>query len=176
MSLPITSEEEQRLKIRLENATTLTQQAGERSEKAGIETAKEKTQYFEKIALANAGTIALVVSFVGAHASRLQPRWLLGSALVALFVAMILSMYRNWKYPYYLAATHDALVRNAVLEQERCHLAYIVAVRPLNIKDGEPIDIEDCKAKFVEKEKLLSDQIEKSLKKKTAMFKWRMLL
>jgi hypothetical protein len=68
---------------------------GERAVQVSVDISKEKTQYFEKIALASAGTIALVVSFVGSHAGRLQPPWLLRSALIVLVLAMITAMYRN---------------------------------------------------------------------------------
>lgn len=105
MSLP-DAVEQQRLKILFEDAIRNAHAANQRAVQASLYIAKEKTQYVEKIALANAGTIALVVSFVGSHSGTLQPPWLLRSALVSLFLAMISAMYRNWTYPFYQYAIH----------------------------------------------------------------------
>jgi hypothetical protein len=114
--------EQQRLEIRSNNAIKFANDMEMRALQASEDIAKEKTQYFEKIALANAGTIALVVSFVGAHSSKLQPPWLLRSALVTLFAAMISAMYRNWKYPYYLTAVHTTQALIAMRDREQCRL------------------------------------------------------
>ena len=66
--------EQKRLMALSESAAQHAAEANQRAVQVSVDIGKEKTQYFEKIALACAGTIALVVSFVGSHAGRLQPR------------------------------------------------------------------------------------------------------
>ena len=87
----------ERLKKLLESAYTNATDVGNQAAQAHADIAKEKTQYFEKIALGSGATIAAVVSFVGVHAGRLKPPFLLRSALVTLVAAMVSSMYRNWR-------------------------------------------------------------------------------
>jgi hypothetical protein len=60
---------------------------------------KERTQFFEKLAIGSGATIAALVSFLGANDKRvLHPHWILRSALVALVVAMFTAMLRNYVY------------------------------------------------------------------------------
>ncbi len=61
-------EDPKRLRALFESAANHATEANRRANQASIHIAKGKTQYFEKIALASAGTIALVVSFIGSHA------------------------------------------------------------------------------------------------------------
>ena len=51
-----------------ESARKHAQEMNERAAQVSLDIGKEKTQFFEKIALASGGTIALVVSFIGSHA------------------------------------------------------------------------------------------------------------
>jgi hypothetical protein len=62
---------------------------------------KEKTQFFEKLALGSGATIAALVSFLGARKDALSPRWLLRSSIVSLALVILLSLYRNWRYQFY---------------------------------------------------------------------------
>lgn len=133
--------------------------------------AKEKTQYFEKIALASGGTIALVVSFVGSHAGRLQPVWLLRSALVVLVRAMIAAMYRNWKYPFYLTAAYSKNHYIAIRDEEKCRLDYLEAVRPNVIQEGGPIDITKTRADFSKADKVFEAKIAELEKEETSVFR-----
>ncbi len=87
-----------RWKARRKRYVDATRQQAEKQ----AELAKERTQYFEKIALGSGATIAAVVSFIGSQKSTLQPAWLFRSALIALVVTMVAAMYRNYKYPYYV--------------------------------------------------------------------------
>jgi hypothetical protein len=129
-------------------ATKHANDMNQRAVEVYAEIAKEKTQYFEKIALGSAGTIALVVSFVGTHAGRLQPPWLLRSALITLVLAMIAAMYRNLKYPYYLTASYSKQNYIAMRDRERCRLEYLVKVQPPSLPDGKAIDVEKAREEF----------------------------
>lgn len=71
MSFPSPEVEELRLKTRLEGAIKHAADINERALEVYAEVAKEKTHYFEKIALGSGATIALLVSFVGSHMPQL---------------------------------------------------------------------------------------------------------
>lgn len=74
MDIPPKAQQEMLIR-ELESARKHAKNMNERAVQGSLDIGKEKTQFFEKIALASGGTIALVVSFVGAHAGRLQPPW-----------------------------------------------------------------------------------------------------
>jgi hypothetical protein len=153
--------EQKRLSSLFESAVKRAQNANERAVQVSVDIGKEKTQYFEKIALACAGTIALVVSFVGSHAGRLQPARLLRGALVTLLLGMIAAMYRNWKFPFYVLAHARRNDETAKRDKERCRRDYIVAVPSLALEDGKPIDVEEFVRQFDEDEKVREERIKK---------------
>jgi hypothetical protein len=161
MNLPDPSEAS-RLQILYDNAVKSAREVNQRTVQATLDIAKEKTQYIEKIALANAGTIALVVSFVGSHSGKLQPPWLLRLALVALFVAMISAMFRNWIYPFYLYAVHARQDFIAKREKEQCRLAFAKGVPALSLQDGNPIDVAEVEANVKEADEFLAGAIAKA--------------
>jgi hypothetical protein len=114
----------------------------ERAVQVSLDIGKEKTQYFEKIALASGGTIALVVSFVGAHAGRLQPPWLLRSALIALVLSMVAAMYRNWRFPFYLLAVYGRQFVEAKQQKMYRERDYFTAFPTLGRNDdGTVVDL-----------------------------------
>ncbi len=126
---------------RWKHADEFVSKMNQRAIEAALDVAKEKTQYLEKIALAAGGTIALVVSFVGAHAGRLQPPWLLRSALVTLVLTMIAAGYRNWRYPFYVIHTHARQELAARLNREQAKCALMrVAVDVYSVERG-PKDV-----------------------------------
>jgi len=171
MSLP-PEVEEQRLKARWDNATANAAAVNLRASEVYAEVAKEKTQYFEKIALASAGTIALVVSFVGSHAGKLQPSWLLRSALIVLVFAMIAAMFRNWIYPYYLMGSYAKQEVIATRHQEQCRLDMLVGVsNALSLSDGKPIDIEKARVDFGEMDKSFEGKITELQKQEDSALK-----
>jgi hypothetical protein len=73
----------------------------QRAAQGSIDIAREKTQYFEKIALGSGGTIGLVASVVGLTCGSLAPRLATPFCSGWLALAMIAAVYRNWKYPFY---------------------------------------------------------------------------
>jgi hypothetical protein len=149
-------------------------EANQRAVQVSIDIGKEKTQYFEKIALAAGGTIALVVSFVGAHAGKLNPPWLLRSALILLVLAMVAAMYRNWKYPFYQIAVYGRQYAAAQLERERSKRDLIVAIPSID-HTGRPNDVQAIRAQFVLDEKVLNDKIDECKRQEHSAFeqtKW----
>jgi hypothetical protein len=132
---------------------------------------KEKTQYFEKIALAAGGTIALVVSFVGAHAGRLRPPWLLRSALVTLVLTMIGAMWRNWKFPFYQIANYGRQYVAAQLERERSKRDLVVSVPSINPDTGQPNDVQAIHAQFAVDEKTLNSKIAECQRQEDSAFR-----
>jgi|SRR5579859_4422074 len=163
--------DQQRLETLLESATQHVNEVNQRAAQASLDIAIEKTKYFEKIALACAGTIALVVSFVGSHAGRLQPIWLLRSALAVLLLAMVVAMYRNWKYPFYLLASYAQEKFIAAQEMQRRKRDFIKAVPSLIVEEeGKPIDVQKFLIQFNESDKLFDKRIAEFKAQENAAF------
>jgi hypothetical protein len=106
---------------------------------ASLEVNKERTQYFEKIALGCGGTIALVVSFIGSRPNRLHPVWLLRSAIIVLALSMISAMYRNWRYPFYVLAASYKQLDKAMLKEVGCKRDFLVCRGFLSLQTGEQV-------------------------------------
>jgi len=151
--------EQRRLETLWRSASKHARNMNQLSVQISRDIAKEKTQYFEKIALASGATIALVVSFVGAHVGRLRPPWLLRSALVVLVLAMITAMYRNWKYPFYLIAAQVHQDLTAQQDRERCKRDYIQSFPAIAIEDGLPINVPEFLTEFAKSDDALSKKI-----------------
>ena len=66
--------EQRRLGALADSAAKHAREVNARAVQVSVDIGKEKTQYFEKIALACAGTIALVVSFVGSACRTVRSR------------------------------------------------------------------------------------------------------
>jgi hypothetical protein len=170
MSQPSSPIDQKRLEALLDSASKYARETNQRAAQVSIDIAQEKTQYFEKLALASGGTIALVVSFVGSHAGKLQPPWLLRSSLVVLVLAMIAAMYRNWKYPFYLLAVHAKLDFDAKLDKERCRRDCIVAIPALSLQDGKPINVQEFVKGFSATETVLTEKIKEFQKTERSAF------
>jgi len=147
-----TEMERKRLLALIDSAGKHARIVNQRAVEGSREIGKEKTQYFEKIALASAGTIALVVSFVGSHTEKLHPSWLLRSALLVLLLAMIAAMYRNWKYPYYLIASYllEQFTADQETERRRADMVEAFGSSSININDGRPVNVPKSLSKLKE--------------------------
>ena len=132
--------ETERLKKLLESADTSATEIINQAAQAQTDIAKEKTQYFEKIALGSGATIAAVVSFIGSHSGRLKPPYLLRSALVTLIATMVGSMYRNWRYPYYINGVWLVNEYQATRRREQRRADFFEAVPVNSMQTGMPID------------------------------------
>lgn len=158
-----------------ERSKQFASEANLRAVQVSVDIGKEKTQYFEKIALAAGGTIALVVSFVGAHAGRLNPPWLLRTALVTLVITMIAAMYRNWKYPFYLIAIYGRQYAAAQLEREKLKRDFLVRIPSIDPDSGQLNDVLAIQAQFALDEKTLNDKIDECRRQEHSSFeqtKW----
>lgn len=157
-SLP-PAREQQRLERLLDHASKHASNMNKLAVQASVDIGKEKTQYFEKIALACAGTIALVVSFVGSHAAHLQPAWPLRCALITLVAAMIAAMYRNWTFSFYAFASFARQDLAAKQNRERARRDYVVAIPAVAMEDGKPIDVKQWLPQFEKGDKLYGERI-----------------
>jgi hypothetical protein len=170
MGLPPQAQQQLLLSL-LESARKHSTETNQRATQATVDMAKEKTQYFEKIALASGGTIALVVSFVGAHAGRLQPPWLLRSALIVLVLAMVSAMYRNWRYPFYIMGSYGRQYMEARRDKGRRERDYVTAFPALaREEDGTPIDLAQFQTRFTTDEGIFRTKIEECEKQEKSAF------
>lgn len=141
-----------------ESACKFANEANLRTVQVQHDVAKEKTQYFEKIAITAGGTIAVVVSFMGAHPGKLSPPWVLRSALVTLVLTMIAAMARNWRYPFYIIASYVRQYVEAISEREESKLKLIVSgAPPLEGETLEPFDMKKYREDY-DKGKLSRDK------------------
>jgi hypothetical protein len=116
-------------------------EANLRAAQATSELAKEREHYFEKIALAAGTSIALVVSFVGAHAGRLQPPWLLRAALTTPFLTMGVAMLRSLRYHTYVHSVHTRQYVIAALERNRSRRDLVEQHPMLDDSTGKLVDV-----------------------------------
>jgi len=148
---------EQRFQAAANHATDMNQ----RSVQTSIEIAKEKTQFFEKVILGCGATVTLIVSFVGAHAGRLQPRWLLRASLISLVLGIVSGLYRNWKVQWYYLASARREDRKALLAKEQARKSIILTGRARDTGDGQLIDPITWVIDHAKDENALLDEITK---------------
>lgn len=140
--------DEQRLKSLFDASSRTLAARGQERVQTALDIAKEKTQYFEKIALGSGATIAAIVAFVGNHTASLHPQWLLRSALVALVIVMFGAMYRNWRYPFYLMTARDLQYLMADRTKEQNKNNYVVSFPAMDLDTGLAIDQKAWTAEF----------------------------
>jgi hypothetical protein len=161
MDIPQRMQQEMLLR-ELESARKHAKDMNERAVQVSMDIGKEKTQFFEKIAITNGSVVALIVGFVGSHAGRLQPPWLLRSALAAFVLSLVSATYRNWKFPFYVYASYAHQYLSAKLEAmyaKRDAIRY-GAVTPVN-EAGMTVSIEESVNEFAEPEKGFKEQMAK---------------
>jgi hypothetical protein len=135
--------DEQRLRALWDSARETSSLRNRETVDASNEISKGKTQYFEKIALGSAATIAALVSYLGSHGASLHPKWLLRSVLVALVGTMSSAMLRNWFYPFYVFNGKLAIEFRAKRETEKRKAEYLHSVPvALDMDSGAPIDMQ----------------------------------
>lgn len=155
----------------LESARRQASDMNQRGVQVSVDIGKERMQFFEKIALAAGGTIALVVSFVGAHASRLQPPWLLRSSLVTLVLSLVGATYRNWRFPYYLLANYNRQYLEAKRESMRRETEYVRAANAIPIADTRAVSLTEYDQQVVEDEKIFEEKITECKRQEEMSFK-----
>lgn len=151
--------DESRLAKILTDATNQANDAEIQEAEKQNELSKERTQYFEKIALGSGATIAAIVSLAGSHPGRFQPSWILRSALLSLGAAMAAAMYRNWRYPYYVVSVMQGFKIAALQRREKAKRDFFLAVPANSIQDGKRIDGVAWAKGHVEVDQTLTDKI-----------------
>ncbi len=137
-----------------------------------LDGAKERTQYFEKLAIGAGAAIAAIVSFLGAHAGRLQPAWILRCSLIALVVALIFALYRNLRYPTYVLAVRNRLwIEASRCQQQRKNDVFQVDRSVVSWQSGEPIDLQEWTAEFRKSDAGLETLVEDQLKRENRLLK-----
>ena len=144
----------------------------ERAVQMSLDVGKEKTQFFEKIAITNGGIIALIVGFVGLRAGRLQPPWLLRSALATFVLSLVGATYRNWRFPFYLYANYARQQFDAKLKVTYAERACFSSgpIAPIN-EDGAAINLDDSNKRLAEEEKFFKAQIDQCQRIENRSFK-----
>jgi hypothetical protein len=137
---PSVDHDSQRCKILLDHAAKAYSQIVDEQNAAQLDIAKERTQFFEKIALGAGATIAAIVSFVGSRSGHLQPPWLLRAALVSLVLSMVGALLRNWRYPFYLLSTFTGRKLVAAMNYNKRKADLIATGVMGDIETGRRID------------------------------------
>ncbi len=164
--------EQQRLNDNLRGASAHATKINDLAVQSSIDIGKEKTQYFEKLTLGCGGTVALMVSYVGAHAGKLQPPFLLRSALITLVLAMMCGFYRNWRFPWYTFAVWAHRDWIAKRDRELARKAIISTGLATSNEDGKLIDPQTWLEDFSETEKMIAKNIETAKKEEKTAFDW----
>jgi hypothetical protein len=137
-----------------------------------IDIAKEKVQYFEKIALGSGATIAAIVSFVGANADKMHTPRLLRGSLVLLFLVLFGAMYRNWRFPFYQLGV---LLRCELQADQKLELYQyeqsidLPAEVPISLND-EVISRQEWKTRHSVDTEQWTDAIEKAISREERIF------
>lgn len=122
---------------------------------------KDVTGHFEKLAVFCGGTIALVVSFLGAHKDTLHWHRLIPISIWILAGGMIAATIRNVLYQHW---AHRVFERSSVLarrEEQEARAEYLsVAPNPIAIQTGERLD-----AKFLSNMQKANKELDEILNK-----------
>lgn len=166
--------ERMRLQALFDSAERHSMLVNQRGVEGSLEIYKEKTHYFEKIALGCGGAITLIVSFIGSHTGMLQPTWLIRAALVTLLLAMITAMFRNWKFPFYKHYSYLLEQSMADLKKEgrRAEILNVPGSSPINFYDGNPVDLPKELDKIKKNEEVLKANIVTLEKKQASALRW----
>ena len=126
---------------------------------ASVDIGKEKTQYFEKLALGCGAAVVAIASFVGSKPGiHLQPAWLLKTSLITLALGCSASMYRNWRFTFYSIAYWRRQDWSCKLDRLRAENACMNDCGGLG--PNGPINIADWQKTFNEENELFSRKLE----------------
>jgi hypothetical protein len=125
-----------RLQIRHERAQEQANKADAAAEQAKVDIAKERTQFFEKLAIGSGAAITALVSFLGAHSEKLRPPWILRTSLVSLVVAILAALCRSLTYQKYFPSAADIRRSKSRIEEQELK-------RERNLQGGgeQPADV-----------------------------------
>jgi hypothetical protein len=108
-----------RLQIRHERAQWQANEADAAAEQAQVDIARERTQFFEKVAIGSGAAITALVSFLGAHPKSLRPPWVLRTSLISLVVAILAALCRSLTYQKYFPSTADIRRSKLRIEEQQ---------------------------------------------------------
>jgi hypothetical protein len=108
-----------RLQIRHERAQWKANEADAAAEQAQVDIAKERAQFFEKLAIGSGAAITALVSFLGSHSEKLRPPWILRTSLVALVVTILAALFRSLTYQKYFPSTADIRRSKSRIEEQQ---------------------------------------------------------
>jgi hypothetical protein len=139
----------ERARLLLQEATRSENKAATSFNRVQVDAGKEKSQYFEKLAIGSGAAIAAIVSFLGAHSgsgAALKPGWILRCSLVSLVVALFAALYRNFRYPYYVFAVWKRLWVEATRYQQQCndrwlHLTSVANNPVVDFESGKAVEM-----------------------------------
>jgi len=140
-----------------------------------IVAAKDRESFFEKVAIGAGASIAAIVSFLGAKAHPLEPRWVLRASLISLASALFAALLRNYLYPFYLFAARQVQFSKAYREREKRKAQYVKAM-PVNINwdTGEQIDPTKFLIEWGKDDKQSASAIETLERRETRYFRgWK---
>jgi hypothetical protein len=140
-----------RLQLLMQRADQSLKDAEDELVETQVDIAKEKTQYFEKLAIGSGAAIAAIVSFLGTHNGKLEPTWILRCSLISLVIAMVAALYRNFRYPNYVLAVKNCRWIEASRYQQQCKNSVFHAEQDaIDIHSGALIDLQKWKNDFQE--------------------------
>jgi hypothetical protein len=132
----------QRLRLLVEGANKQLQKVNADTEQSQINAAEGRVDFYDKLTLGSGATIAALVSFLGAHTTKLQPTWILRGALISLVLTMIASLFRNYRYPNYVLQIHKISFIRCTRREQQCRLDCLKAdPTAIDIKTGQPINL-----------------------------------
>jgi len=94
---------------------------------AQVDSAKGRLDFFDRLTIGAGAAITALVSFLGAHSTKLQPAWILRAALVSLVLTMLAALYRNFRYPNYVLLVHKISWMSAARYEQKCRFDCIRA-------------------------------------------------
>lgn len=86
---------------------------------------RDRIAYFEKLALFNGATIALVISSLASGRIQIANKYSLRAALISLVVAMCSAMARNWFYHHYSIVALRRMHAEKVRKTEEARINYL---------------------------------------------------
>jgi hypothetical protein len=153
--------EVQRLRILVDGANKQLQKVNADTEQSKIEGAKGRVDFYDKLTIGAGATIAALVSFLGAHSTKLWPTWILRGALISLVLTIIASLFRNYRYPNYVLQIHKISFIRASRYEQQCRLNYFKAdPATISIQTGQRIDLPE----FVKDVEDSDEELETTLK------------
>ena len=153
---PVNPQEIQRVRLLLDGADKQLQKVDADREQSQIESAKGRVGFYDKLTIGSGATIGALVSFLGAHSTKLQPTWILRGALIFLILTMAASLFRNYRYPNYVLQIHKISAIRCCRYQQQCRLNCLKAdPTALSIQTGLPIDLPKTLKEFEKSDKEL---------------------